>query len=726
MRSARSRKSTKQNSFERDKWPLKADGKTRSWHWIVAFSGVFGFLLLWRFGFLQSPPYWDAATGPWTYAAYLADSGFDYAGLSLARTKAESPAPASTIAPTFLAILMHVAPRLTIPISHLLTFAAAAVVVILIVAILRRRTGWGAAIVLALLVLFTPLFSAQVEQLDTQVPMCALGLASLFVLSRGRWLASALLAGLAVVVDIAAIGLIVGATLFLAYLWWSSRKVLLRPLIAYVGLLLFALWIAWGYFSASPPRDPGLYNVRMGSWLYIARFWTPDVALWIAISLSAGGSLWMAGFQLSRPAEEEFDAAKFAWCGLVASVIWHGFGEVMPADLLLLVALATVVFGAVFLSHGRLRVVGWSVAVAMLAFNIINQHGRFYSSPSILHGPEYARTGSVLSRSLEYRTDHKANIDAVQAIVEDANGEVIVVAEPLSNFLALPRLGYVEESVPGISLRPVVQAEPKVISFRSVITAWPPNAVFVVAANRYYHDSPPLVITGPTQDDEVLYRSESPAPLIVFRRSNDRGSESMAAEWVFERFLMYTTVYQRVMAQAVILEHGGNIDRAIKSLEKELKYSPRNAEVRIALAKLLIKKGRTDRAREELALVLQEAPDHADANLQVGILCLQQSRFDEAVSALKKSLESSPEQDDVLFYLAAAYAQLGQLEASINHLAKAAQIAPTNANYPFNLGLLYVQQGNREMASEQLRKALRLNPDFPEARQQLQQLGFDE
>lgn len=725
MSSNRSKKSAHKSDALQNKSPLKLDGKTRSWRWTAAFIGVFVLLFVSRFGSLLSPPYWDAATGPWTDAAYLADSGFDYAGLSLARTQDESPPSDTIIVPTLLAILMCVLPSLAIPIWHLLIFVATTVVVVLIVSLLRRRTGWSAAIVMALVLFFTPLFSAQVEQLDTQLPMCSLGLASLFCLSRGRWVTSVLLAGLAIVVDIAAIGLIIGATVFLATLWWQSQKAVLRPLFVYAGLLVFVLWIAWGLYAATPSPDPAHYDVRMGSWLYIARFWTPEVGLWIVISLLAGISLWMFDYQPDGSKGEIYDAAKLAWCGLVASVIWHSIGEVTPADLPLVVALATVVSGAVFLSRGRLRAVGWSVAAVMLVFNIFNQHGRFYPSPAIVHGPEFARTGSVLSRSLEYRQDHEANIEAVQAIVQHANGEIIVVAEPLSNFLALPRLGYVEESVAGISLRLVVQAEPKMISFRSAIIAWPADAVFVVTANPYYHESPPLVITGPSESDEILYQHETPAPLTVFRRREGTGPQ-ISTEWLFERFLVYATVNHRAMAQAIVLEHGGQIDRAIDSLEEELRYSPSNAEVRVALAKLLIKQGSTDRAREELDLVLQEAPYNADANLQVGILNLQQSRVDDAVAELQKVLEVSPDKDEVHFYLAVAYAQLGQLDTSIDHLARAIQIEPNNASYQFNLGLLYIQQGNRVKASEQFRQAMRLDPEFTEARQQLQQLGFDE
>jgi len=692
--------------------------------WVAAFLGIFVFLVVWRQAYLFSPPYWDAATGLWTDAAYLADSNFAYSALELARSKAHSLPANTVIAQTVLATIMRFAPAQAILVWHLMNLATAAVVVLLLVVLLYARIGWAAATLLASIALFTPLFSAQLEQLGSQMPMCALCVASILLLSRGRWVLSAVLVATAMLVDTMAVTLTIGISIYLMTARWQSRARAIGPLLGFASLSCAALLLGWSLTTNIEEISPTRYEIVMGGWVYIARFWTPDVAAMILLACMAGVLLFWPTDSLQRPNVEVYDSARIAWCVLCVSVVWLSFADVMPPDLTLCVVLSIVVLGAAFMRPGQLRLPGWLFAIALLIFHVFNQDGQYYPAPSMLHGPEFSRTGSALSRSLEYRRDHRANIEAVRMIALQRDSVPVIAASPLTHFLALPRLGYVDEPIEGFSLQPVVQATIHMVDFRSTVVSWPANAIYLVTGNPYYCDSPPMVLTGPSDKDAILYRNNEPSPLVVFRRqSSGEAHRDDLSDWVFKRFSVFATVYHRAMARAVIDEHRGQIDRAVSELEKELTFSPVNAELHIALTGLLLKEGHEDRAVTELMAVLQRNSNHVEANLQLGILRLKQNRIDEAVPLLEKALELGPDRADVHFFVAAAFARQGRIELAIKHLVISLAIDPENDGCHFNLGLLYSKQGNREAAIEHFRETLRLHPDFPAARQQLEKLG---
>ena len=700
--------------------------------WAAALVSIFLALAVWRHAYLDSPPYWDDATGLWADAAFLADTSFDYTALAQARAKAGSLPETTVVAPTLLAAIMIAAPSQAIVVGHLIVIAAAAAVALLLVALLRNPAGWPAAVMLALLFMVTPLVSAQVEQLGSQLPMCALCLLSLWLWGRGMWKSSVATAGFAILVNTMAIVLPIAVVVYLLFKlfgtsrqWASSAgwRAVGPQLIGYTSLTAAAmLLIAWLGANGNGAPDPTRYEIAMGGWLYVARFWTPEVVGVILLALLAGTVF------LGRKSTvtESRRLAMVAWLALVAMVAWLSWQDVMPDDLPLAVALSGLVFGSVLMASRRLRPLAWVVAAGLLVFDGLNQYGRFYPAPTLLHGAEFARTGSALSRSLEYRHDHRANLEAVRSAVRQSHGDPVIAAAPLTYFLAQPRLGYVNKPVAGFGLQSVVAAGHRMRDIHGSLVSWPRSAIFVVSSNPYYFDSPRLVLTGPGDGDEIFYRDAEPSPLVVFRRQWPAGaSQETVSAWLFERFSMYATVYYRAMSRAVIYERRGQAERAIAELEREARFSPDNTELHLALADLLHKQGQTDRAAVELASVLQREPNQVEANLQLGILRLEQNRVDEATPFLDRALKNDPDRAEAHFFVAAARARRGKLDEAIQHYERSLKIEPRNADGHYNLGLLFLKKRNRSQAAQHFRQALRIRPDFTAAKQKLSQLDHD-
>ena len=691
--------------------------------WTIVFVAVFISLLVWRHAYLDSPPYWDAATGLWTEASFLADTNFDLAGLKSAKSETAISSDDSIVAAAFLALLMQAAPSHAIVVSHVVVFFSAAAIVVLVMSSLQPRVGWFSAILMGFIVLFAPLFSAQVEQIGTPLVMTGLVLLALRLLVRGRWFTSSLVMLAAVQINTAAMPAILGILIYLAFQLRNLTNQAAKPFLGFCTLLVVTILLNWWSPPTATQESPTRYAIAMGGWDYVARFWAPDVALSMLLSLAVGLLLFREHGESTPENATSYSLAfaRLSWCVLVASVVWGAFHELMPPDLTLSVALMAIVFGAAALASGPLKVPATVLAVGLLVFQISNQHGRFYPDPAILHGPEFARTGSALLRSLEYRVDHRANIEAVKSLVERGNGRPVISGAPLTHFLSIPRLGYVEKPVQGYSLQPMVQASPNMALVNSALVAWPDDPIYLLSANPYFYDSPAVLLTGPTENDTIIYRDGETAPLIAYHPMKHESTEETLS-WVLDRFSLYASVYHRALSRAIIYEHRGELDKALGILEEELNLSPANSEVRVALAKLLLKQGDFERAKKELALALQHTPQHVEATVQMGLLRLKQEQLEEAVELFEHAIEESPDRADVHEYLAAAMTRQGRFEEAIKHLTISLGLEPDNPDTHFNLGILNTQIGNKAVAIEHFREAIRLRPDFRAAQQALSQL----
>lgn len=94
-------------------------------------------------------------------------------------------------------------------------------------------------------------------------------------------------------------------------------------------------------------------------------------------------------------------------------------------------------------------------------------------------------------------------------------------------------------------------------------------------------------------------------------------------------------------------------------------------------------------------------------------------KFDEAIQLYQMFLMKNPMHLDANYLLGTAYAETGKLEAAKKYLEKAEKIMPYSPYIKVNLGNIYKELGDYETSLISFLRALEIQPDFPEARQNL-------
>lgn len=125
----------------------------------------------------------------------------------------------------------------------------------------------------------------------------------------------------------------------------------------------------------------------------------------------------------------------------------------------------------------------------------------------------------------------------------------------------------------------------------------------------------------------------------------------------------------------------GNLDEAIKSYKKSLKYDSENIDSLFSLA-----------------------------------VCYDQKKqYELAYSTLEKIIKINPDYSPALNYLGYSWAERGiNLEQALIYIQKAVELEPNNAAYIDSLGWVYYQQGKYQLALKYLWEAIKLLPDDPE------------
>ena len=198
--------------------------KINTWKFGLA---VFIYLFITKFEVLLFPPYGDAIGGPFAEAIWLKHNSFNYAGL-LQQPGYAAGGPkvyVFTVYPAYLALTMMLLPNVKffLIIHHLLVFMMAASIVALFRDIAARVFSSQIAILLALALLYMPLFQSQTEAINMEMPCVAFVMLSAYALIKGKLNRASVTAMGAVLVK--GIGLFSCAAVFLvSLLTWIGGK----------------------------------------------------------------------------------------------------------------------------------------------------------------------------------------------------------------------------------------------------------------------------------------------------------------------------------------------------------------------------------------------------------------------------------------------------------------------------------------------------------------------
>ncbi|MBK7874485.1 MAG: hypothetical protein IPJ77_01805 [Planctomycetes bacterium] len=427
---------------------------------------VFLALLVARSYLLADPPYWDALMGAFPQGVWLAEHGFDLAGLLTQEKVFVDGGPnvyPFSLYPLAIGALLAtgVAPATVFVVFHVASLACAAVAAGALYSVARARLPAPAGFLLAIAFVTAPLFQATACQMSLDMPLVACTALSLAAMDQRRfggafgWALAALLVKYTAVI-------LIGANLVLCVLlWWkprwcglaaeasspeerarAARGALLHALL--LGVFLVEVLLVARYAKEPAFLDP------FGGWkhLFLRRLWTiPEYGLAVL--------LFLAGLPLLV---KRMLGGHARWiqvqCGvfLVAFLLFYGqYTNTLPRYFLqsypvLFLWLALSLYGSEGESHVRA-----GVLMVATAFHLVNQNGLFYPSrpsgwtvPTVV-GEIAGNDGYVLERSMEYRDDLRLNQDLARALEAFPRERTVVVANwPLLQLLAVPELGYVD------------------------------------------------------------------------------------------------------------------------------------------------------------------------------------------------------------------------------------------------------------------------------------------
>lgn len=118
-----------------------------------------------------------------------------------------------------------------------------------------------------------------------------------------------------------------------------------------------------------------------------------------------------------------------------------------------------------------------------------------------------------------------------------------------------------------------------------------------------------------------------------------------------------------------------------------------------------------------------KTPNNTEVIFKMGFALVEQERYDEAIEAFYSALRLDDNNPAIYQALASAYRKSGDLEKAKYNLDAALLINDTNPITYYNYGNLLVDMQNTEDAKEMYNKALELNPEFTEAKEELEKLS---
>lgn len=176
----------------------------------------------------------------------------------------------------------------------------------------------------------------------------------------------------------------------------------------------------------------------------------------------------------------------------------------------------------------------------------------------------------------------------------------------------------------------------------------------------------------------------------------------------------------------IVLLSLDRVDEAIEHLQATAQLNPDYAPARYDLGNAFSARGNWNQAIEQLSRAVDLKPNYAQARHNLALALAQTGRFDEAVSHYRQALQSGLQFPMAHFNLALALEKLGRVDEAMAALQAAISKGAANAHVHNKLGELLLEHfDNREVATRHFHQALRLDPNFAQAKKNLQRAETD-
>ena len=152
-------------------------------------------------------------------------------------------------------------------------------------------------------------------------------------------------------------------------------------------------------------------------------------------------------------------------------------------------------------------------------------------------------------------------------------------------------------------------------------------------------------------------------------------------------------------------------------------FSPFNSEVLIEKADTAFEDGDMQKALALLSEANAKEANNPDVLFKIGYIMQQLGDNDAALSNYKEALELDKNNEYIHNSMASIYRANGEFTSAKMHLRESLAIDDENAITYYNFGNLLVDMEKHDEAKEMYKKALEINPDFNEAKEELDKLS---
>ncbi|MDM8554521.1 tetratricopeptide repeat protein [Desulfococcaceae bacterium HSG7] len=169
-----------------------------------------------------------------------------------------------------------------------------------------------------------------------------------------------------------------------------------------------------------------------------------------------------------------------------------------------------------------------------------------------------------------------------------------------------------------------------------------------------------------------------------------------------------------VIQIAFILQNKGNVDEAIRRIEKVVKTASDKPAIMLYLGGMYEEKEDYERAAKVLKQGLALASDNTKLHFRLGVVYDKQGLKQASIETMKHVIGLDPKHHNALNYLGYTYTELGEnLDEAELLITRALKIKPDDGYITDSLGWVHYKKGNYDTALQFLQKAAALVPDDP-------------
>jgi Flp pilus assembly protein TadD/SAM-dependent methyltransferase len=168
-----------------------------------------------------------------------------------------------------------------------------------------------------------------------------------------------------------------------------------------------------------------------------------------------------------------------------------------------------------------------------------------------------------------------------------------------------------------------------------------------------------------------------------------------------------------------VLEHQGELDKALSVYLKADELEPGVSDRQFNMGVVLQRMGRLEDAEREFKNAISRNPNDADYHFNLGYVLKDQGRHAEAVAAYRAALSLNPQSAKIQNNLGNALLVSGDVSGAVDALEQAVSRSPGNAQFRNNLGNALRELGELDEAAKSYRRALEIDSSLYDAHQKL-------